>query len=128
MTQEGRPVTTPFSVRFTADERMRLEARAGRRPLGEFIREAALDRAGLERRKRSDRPSPKHADRALAEVLVRLGRSDLSANLASMARSAETGLLLVRPEHELLIVEACTDIRQVRDEVLGYLRLLRGSA
>ena len=118
--------TAPFSVRFTNEERVQLQTRARHQPLGTFIREAALLRAGVAVKQSAVLRIPTDADRQLAQALSALGRDGLAASISSMARSAQSGLLIITPETDRLLLEACGDIREVRDQVLAYLRLLKG--
>lgn len=113
------PKDRPFCLRLTRAERERLEQEAGSMPLGAFIRERLFGESSAPRRKRR-RPS---ADQAgMAKVLGMLGASRLAANVNQLAKAAKLGLLVgAAPEVIQQIMEACADIRTMRDALLAAL-------
>ena len=113
------PKDRPFCLRLTREERERLEREAGSMPLGAYIRERLFGEDSTPRRKRR-RPS---ADQAgLAKVLGMLGASRLAANVNQLAKAAKLGLLVgAAPEVIQQIMEACADIRMMRDALLAAL-------
>jgi hypothetical protein len=106
-------------LRLTRAERERLEAEAGSMPLGAYIRERLFGEQSAPPRKRR-RPS---ADQAgLAKVLGMLGASRLAANVNQLAKAAKLGLIVgAAPEVIQQIMEACADIRVMRDALLAAL-------
>ena len=113
------PRDRPFCLRLTKAEREQLEAEAGNRPLGAYIRELLFGAQATPRRKRR-RPA---ADQALlAKVLGMLGASRLAANVNQLAKAAKLGLLTgAAPEVIHQIMQACADIRMMRDALLSAL-------
>ena len=104
--------SSPYSLRFTFEERSALEAAAGSVPLAEYIREVLFGSEVSPRRRRGAEPVADH--QALAQVLGALGASRLSSNLNQLAHSANIGALPVLPETEEALQAACDDIRQMR--------------
>lgn len=105
----------PFSIRFTFEERARLDAQRGRMPLSAYIREKLFGDDVSPRKKRTNRPV---ADaEALGRVLGALGGSRLSANLNQLAKAVNTGSLPVTPETEAELQEACRAVRAMSDEL-----------
>lgn len=92
-----RKKPAPFSLRLSADERANLQAQAGGRPLGAFIRERLL---GDQAEKRRIQRKPRIDDKQAAMLLAELGHSRLSSNLNQLAKHANTGSLDVSPEVE----------------------------
>ena len=113
------PKDRPFCLRLTRAERERLEHEAGAMPLGAYIRERLFGEESAPRRKRR-RPT---ADQVgIAKVLGMLGASRLSANVNQLAKAAKLGLLVgAAPEVIQQIMDACEDIRMMRDALLAAL-------
>ena len=109
----------PFSLRLSREERTRLDAMAGDRPLGLFIREKLLGDLAEKRAYRSRRPSAdKHA---LARALSLLGESRLASNLNQIAKAVHLGTLPVGPDLEAELKAACADIQMMRDALIAAL-------
>ena len=110
----------PFSIRLTHAERVRLEAEAGSKPLGQHIRARLFGAADTPRRaQRAVLPD----QQALARVLAALGRSDLMRSLQSLSHAARAGALDVPPETQAALDAACQDVRAMRGDLmraLGY--------
>lgn len=111
--------TRNFCIRLTDDEKRLLTEKAGRVPLGAYIRNALLEAPG---RRRSAR-APMADDTALARVLAALGQSRLSSNLNQLAKAIHMGVLPVTPETEADITEACAAIIAMRHDLLLALGL-----
>ena len=111
--------TKPFSLRLTLEERARLERQAAGLSLGAYIRERLLGSGETSRRTRGKFPVRDHA--ALAQVLALLGRSELAASLATLARAASTGSLPVPPETEATLQKACQDVAAVKSMLMKAL-------
>ncbi|GAB5512239.1 MAG: hypothetical protein Rhims3KO_36400 [Hyphomicrobiales bacterium] len=109
----------PFSIRFTFEERARLEDAAAGMPLGAYIRQKLFDGELTPRRSRGHKPVKDHA--ALAKVLGALGRSRLSSNLNQIAKAAHLGALPVTPELEEELSEACHTIGSMRANLMRAL-------
>lgn len=105
----------PFSLRLSATEKAELLRRAGNMPLGGYIRSCLLD--GIEQPRRASR-QPVKDEQALAKVLGELGKAKLANNLNQLAKSANLGSLPAGPETEQAIVEACQDVRRMREALM----------
>ncbi len=109
--------TSPFSIRFTAEERLRLERDAAGVSLGEHIRRCVLS-DGTRRRKQA---KPIKENTALAQSLLALGRSPLSDNLNTLAQAASEGTLTLDEESRSVLINACADVREIRNLLLTSL-------
>lgn len=119
---QQKTAPAPFSIRFTFEERAKLEKAAAGMPLGAYIRQKLFDGELTPRRVRGHNPVKDHAE--LARVLGALGQSRLSSNLNQIAKAANLGALPVTPELEEELSEACQSIRSMRSDLmraLGYL-------
>jgi len=112
----------PFSLRLSTAQRRELEARAGRLPLGDYIR-SRLFSGDLRGEPVRRHPRPVKDHKVLAEVLAKLGASRLSSNLNQLAKAANSGALPVTPETEEALQQACRDIAAMRAALLAALSL-----
>lgn len=109
----------PFSIRFTFEERARLDAERGRRALSAHIRECLFGDETSPRRKSGN--SPVKDGEVLGRLLGALGGSRLSNNLNQLAKAVNTGSLPVTPETEADIVAACEEVKALRADLLRAL-------
>lgn len=114
-----KPETRNFCIRLTDDEKRLLTEKAGRVPLGAYIRNALLEAPGRRRTARM----PMADETALARVLAALGQSRLSNNLNQLAKAIHMGVLPVTPETEADIAEACAAVIAMRRDLLVALGL-----
>lgn len=115
--------TKPFCIRLTDPERKLLLARAGRLPLGTYIRDVVLaDQAQTRRRCLN----PVKDAEALARVLAALGQSRLANNLNQLAKAVNVGALPVMPQTEAEISEACAAVMTMRQDLMRALGLTEG--
>lgn len=119
MPKTNKFTTSPFSIRFTTDERKKLELDAAGISLGEYIRICLFDDKKQIRRTRSKQPIKDHKE--LSRLLHELGRSRIANNLNQLAHAANCGSLVLTPETQALLLEACADIRQIRTMLLKSL-------
>ena len=119
MAQPKTKGPAPFSLRMTAEERLDLERRAGRQPLGAYIRERLFERQTTPRRCRGQGVVKDH--KALSQVLGLLGRSRLAATMNQLARAADVGALPVSPEVETSLRDACKDVAAIKALVMRAL-------
>ncbi|WP_457488887.1 plasmid mobilization protein [Tardiphaga sp. P5_C10] len=101
----------PLSVRFSDAEKAHMRLLAAGKPLGQFIRDRALD--GQSEPRRANKPIVKEAD-ALGRLLGLLGQSRLASNLNQIAKAANLGAMPVTTELETDLSQACADYRQLR--------------
>jgi hypothetical protein len=114
----------PFSLRLTYEERARLIAEAGRKPLGAYIRERLFGEDAAPRKRSGNNPVKDHE--ALGRVLGALGRSRLASNLNQLAKAVHSGSLPVTPETETDLKQACREISALRADLLRALGKVPG--
>lgn len=110
----------PFSIRFTAEERTRLELAAGKLSLGTYIKARLFDdlppvprQRGLSRVDQSK----------LGQTLAMLGQSRLSSNMNQIAKAANRGTLPLTPDLIDDLNQACLDIKFMRHALMRALGL-----
>ena len=108
----------PFSLRLTLEERAALDARAGTRPLGAYIRQQLLGGAVSPRKSRR---RPGVDQEALGRALGTLGQSRLASNLNQIAKAANTGALPVTLELSEELRAACEHVSQMRQALIAAL-------
>lgn len=118
-TQGKQPETRPFSIRLIDAEKRLLLERAGRVPLGTYIRDLIL--SGDVQAKRRRWKSPKKGHETLARVLAALGQSRIANNLNQLAKAVHIGALPVTPETEAEITEACAAVSAMRRDLVHAL-------
>lgn len=123
--RNGRKKTRPFSIRLTEDERRHLEAAAGSVPIGAYVRQRLL---GESQQRRLVRSRVVVRDQvAIAGLLAELGQSRLASNLNQLAKAANIGALPVTPDTEKELVDACANVREMRDALMRALGLREAS-
>lgn len=120
MEQNERPLS-PFTLRLTFEERAQLERDAAGLSLGAYVRSRVFDATRAAPRRR--RKFPVKDQKALASVLAMLGQSRLANNINQLARSANTGSLVMTPESEATLKGACRDIASIRHMLMVALGL-----
>ncbi len=114
----AKPKTRAFSIRFTDEERAKLEAEAGDRPLGAYIRWRLLEDKAA-KRKYVRKPRADHV--TMAMFLAGLGRSGIFTAMNDLAKAARIGVLEAPPETTARINEACTHIADMRTHLIEAL-------
>ncbi|MCM2397756.1 hypothetical protein NBH19_16920 [Rhizobium sp. S95] len=122
--KQRKPETKNFCLRLTDDEKRLLLERAGKVPLGTFIRNVLLGTEVQTKRRTSRKPAMDET--ALARVLAALGSSRLSSNLNQLAKAVNIGALPVTPETEREIADACKAVVGMRRDLLLALGLTGG--
>ena len=119
-----KPRTRPFCIRLTDEEKDLLSDRAGKLPLGVYIRGMILasDEQSPRPRQRNPR-TPVKDHGALARVLSALGQSRIANNLNQLAKAVNIGVLPVSPETEQDIGEACSAVSAMRNALIVALGL-----
>jgi hypothetical protein len=118
---EGQARLSPFSLRFTVEERQTLESLAGTMPLGSYIKSRLFADGAPPKLARTR--NPVRDDRALAQVLARLGESRMASNLNQLAHAANIGALDCDDEVAAALTAACADIRAMRSMLMTALGL-----
>ncbi|PZX10135.1 hypothetical protein LX81_04307 [Palleronia aestuarii] len=106
-------------MRFSFEQIAQLQADANGAQLGAYIKAKLFDEPLEKVRRRNTNPIEDHE--ALGRVLGELGKSRLSQKLNQLARAANTGALLVSPELEDEIRQACEDVMALREELVRAL-------
>ena len=111
-----RKLPPPFSIRFTEEERARLNRDAGKLSLSAYIRQRLFGDAAPRRKPRYRRKQRKPGldAKTVAQLLGTLGGSDLGRSMLALALAAESGALPVTPELSEKLDAACDDIREMR--------------
>ena len=99
---------SPFSLRLSEAERKHLEKRAGKLPLGTYIRSQILGSC------RSNFNDQAQNRKFCAHILAKLGQADLYRTLSSLSEAAKYGALHVTPEMEADLTRACSDIASMK--------------
>ena len=115
----------PFSIRFTDEERARLDRDAGTLSLAAYIRFKlfAGDEPPPAKRKltRKVKPKPSAELAVLGHMLGGLGQSRLASNLNQIAKAANMGALPVSPELEQELFAACAAVQSMRQDLIAAL-------
>lgn len=111
----------PFSIRLTAEERAALEAAAGGKALGAYVRSRILDNVPAKHQPAPRRPDEDH--KALGRVLARLGQSELASSLEGLAKAAEMGALSLSPDVVAQLTVACNEVKAMRLDLMQALGL-----
>ena len=120
---ENNGIAVPFSLRLTFEERSALEKSAGNRPLGAYIRSKLFKGEEAPRKRRTRTRKPLKDEKALGELLGKLGKSRLASNINQLAKAVNSGSLPVTPDTEKALQKACDDVRSMRIllmQALGY--------
>jgi len=112
-----KKATSPFSLRLSEDERALLRQRAGKRPLGDYIRSQLFGKAA----RQSKRRKPRQVDIENAKAVAALGRSEIARNLAVIAEAARIGALPVTPDLVATITSTCAKIHVTCDALIAAL-------
>ncbi len=114
----------PFSIRFSEEERARLDRAAGALSLAAYIRLKLFsedDAPPPRRRLTRKRYQPSAELAVLGHMLGSLGKSRMASNLNQIAKAANTGALPVTPELEKELLEACAAVLSMRQELISAL-------
>lgn len=116
---------SPVSIRFSEDERARLEREAGDTALSTYVRERVLggDAAPRAKRYRRKRREPGLDTQTVAQLLGTLGQSELGRSLLALALAAQSGALPVTPELAEKLEVACDDIQEMKTALICALRV-----
>tara|TARA_R110001606_G_scaffold399304_1_gene584245 strand:- start:18796 stop:19140 length:345 start_codon:yes stop_codon:yes gene_type:complete len=101
----------PFSLRLTKYERKALELRAGEMALGSYVRSVLFGEVSGDKRI------------SHAQILAKLGQSEMADSMRELARCAQLGMLPVTPETESAIRQACVDIAEIKSLLMKALRI-----
>lgn len=122
--EQAKKRPSPFPVRLSAEERAYLEAKAGRKPLGTYIRGQLLGDAQNLRKKTT--PSPRLDDALLAKLLGKLGQSDQVRCLFLLLVAAESGRVSLGEDERAALLGACASVQEMRSDLITALGLKKG--
>ena len=126
MEESRQKPLSPYSIRFSEEERAWLEEELGTDGnLSDLIRYLIFEVA-LQKKWRRRRKSPVKDHQVLAHLLAELGRSRIANNLNQLAKSANSGSLEVTPDTEQAIQNACADVRWMRYVLMEALGIQPG--
>jgi len=109
---------SPFSLRFSEAEKEALEAKAGEKPIGRYIKDVVFSDIVVPGRSKA---RSHYEDAAIARLTAQLGRSRITSNLNQLAKLANMGNLLVDDEVTADLNEACFHVAQMREALLRAL-------
>ena len=125
MEESRQKPLSPYSMRFSPEERAWLDQMAGQTPLADFLRSLIFDEALLKKRRKS-RKSPVKDHQVLARLQGEIGQSRIANNLNQLAKAANSGSLEVSPDTEKALQQACSDIRWMRFMLMEALGIQPG--
>lgn len=109
--------TAPLALRLAEKERAHLKAQAGERSLHARIRACLLAA-------NDNIPANRIRDRReLAQILAKLGQSDIATNLRSLAKAAKSGTLVMDEATIRAIRRASIDIAEIKTQLMQELRI-----
>jgi len=117
----GNKPLSPFSIRFTKEERQQLEHMAHGISLSEFIR-SCLFKENVSIRRTKGR-FPVKDEQALSRLLGVLGQSRIPNNINQLAKAANSGSLPVNPDTQKQLTEAYHSILWMRRQLIQALGL-----
>ncbi len=117
----GNKPLSPFSIRFTKEERQQLEYMAQGMSLGEYIRSCIFEENISIRRTKGR--FPVKDEQALSKLLGMLGRSRIPNNINQLAKAANSGSLPVNPDTEKQLHEASRSVFWIRRQLIQALGL-----
>lgn len=115
----------PLSVRLTASKRAQLEQMAGGMSLNAYVRMRLFTNGKAPRNARRSVRLAK--EKALAKVLRRLGKLELSKDLEMLQWAEQNGQICLTGEAQRSIISACRDIQSMRQDLVKALGLSSSS-
>jgi hypothetical protein len=110
----------PLSLRLTFAERQKLDRAAGTLTISAYIRGQLFPMP--DERKRNFRRPVENED-ALHQLLIELGRSNLSNNLNQLAKASHKGTLPAPEETQEKLDQACDDVEEMKKLLVQALGL-----
>ena len=126
MEESRQKPLSPYSIRFSEEERAWLEEELGTDGnLSDLIRYLIFEVA-LQKKWRRRRKSPVKDAQLLTKLLGELGKSRLANNLNQLAKSDNSGSLEDSPDTEKALQNACADVRWMRHMLMAALGVQPG--
>jgi len=125
--QKQRNKRSPFTLRFTEDERVWLDKQAGNMSLGAYIRQEILENFdGANTRPRRKPHKPTVDQQKVSALLAGLGQSNVPNNLNQLAKAANCGTLDTSEDVEKQLEDACAAVFAMREALFIALGLRCG--
>ena len=107
---------SPASVRCTAEELEQIRAIADAQGItvSALFRQAVLGEKQARRKHKRKARRPVKDKKELAKLFALLGKSRISSNINQLARAANSGSLILTPDTERSLKQACADIAYIR--------------
>jgi len=107
----------PVSIRFTDEERKRLDRGRGKLSLSAYIRQKLFGDTTAPRKRQYQKKQrqPDMDAKTLARLLGTFGQSELATSMLALALAAQSGDLPVTPELSEKLNAACDDIHEMRE-------------
>lgn len=106
--------TNSLSIRLSFQQRKQLETKAGKTPLSTYVRNRLFSKS-----QQGTNEDQKH----LAQILAKLGQSNMAAHLREFTQQARSGSLALTPETITQLDQACTDIAAIKSILMKALRI-----
>ncbi len=125
MSKAPKTTYSPLSIRLSPQEWkiVREGAASLGMSLSGYARTQILAEQTTPRRTRGKAPVKDHI--ALAQILSYIGQLRWASNLNQLAKATNQGLLILTPEIKAVILEACADIRMIKNMLMKALGLKR---
>jgi hypothetical protein len=119
------PLSTPLSIRVTAEEKAQLQKMAGKLALSAYIRERLFgDTATMRAKRYQEKPrQPKINHVEIARLLGMFGQSELARSILALSLAVQAGELEASPEVEQQIGRACDDIYEIKNTLITALNV-----
>lgn len=106
--------TNLLSIRLSFKERKQLETMAGKTLLSTYVRNRLFSKS---------QQVTNEDQKNLAQILAKLGQSNMAANLRELTQLARSGSLALTPETIDKLDQACTDIAAIKSMLMKALRI-----
>jgi len=123
MSKSPKIIYSPLSIRLSPQEWKIVREEAARlgMSLSGYARKQILAEQTTPRRTRGKAPVKDH--KMLGQILSYIGQLRWASNLNQLAKAANQGLLILTPEVKAIILEACADIRMIKNMLMKALGL-----
>ncbi len=112
--------TSPYSIRLSAEERDYIRTKAKQMEVTDpaFIRLKVFDDNFRAQSSVYQKKGGKQDSKEIGKVLAMLGQSRISNNLNQIAKAINTGTLIMTPEIQSQLTEACLSVQLIRTTLI----------
>ncbi len=114
----------PVSIRFSDRQKALLKSEAKGAPLGQYVRSRLFGNDGS---LKPHKVRPVRDPEALAQLLAKLGQSQLPNNFNQLTKLAHSGALPVTPETCKQLSQACEEIAEIRSLLIQALGMRKST-